>query len=167
MLTGFIKPFPDLRNPSGDLRNFYLLTPWVYIGLDGTVWVGPPGAFTDGLSRPNATGSLIQQNGPLAPAAVGHDMGYHGTLLRLTRSNPGGDCDGFEVVNMNQQQLDAFLREMLGVCGGSTIEDAVIYEVLRLAGSVAFKEDLSATIPHIDTKALLATVNGMIATSVS
>lgn len=163
MPTGFIKPFPDLRNPSGDLRRFYLLTPWVFIDVDGTVWVGPPGAFTDGLSRPNAVGNIIQQNGPLAPAAVGHDMGYHGTLMKMTRSVAGGARDGLEVVDMDQQQLDAFLRQMLAVCGGGAIEDSVIYEVLRLAGKPAFENDLEMTLPHIDTNGLIATVNAMIA----
>lgn len=166
MLTGFIKPSPDLRNPSGDLRRFFLLTPWVYIDIDGDVWIGPPGSFTDGLSRPNSVGSLIQQNGPLAPAAVGHDMGYHGTLLKATRSASDGPLDGLTVVNMNQQQLDTFLFEMLKVCGGSEIEDTTIYEILRLAGEPAFIGDLVLTIPHIDTKALLATVNQMISAAI-
>lgn len=88
-MTGFLQPYPDLRCPSGDGRNFVLLGPLDYIAQDGTHYRALKGSQTDGPSIPQRLWSVIPPTGEVWLPGILHDAAYRGTLVRVIDGHAG------------------------------------------------------------------------------
>lgn len=147
-MSGFLKPYPDLRNPSGDGRNFILLGPLVYIRENGDYLIAIPGTTTDGLSVPDIVCNIIKQNGILWLGGVIHDAAYRNCLVKLVNGK-------IVVMSLTRQERDELLLEMIKVLGAPDVEQQIIYDALRLFGEKALDDDIVMPIPHIDEISLI------------
>ncbi len=116
-----------------DGRNFKLMKPVTYIALDGTVFVIPKGASTDGASTPAELWPLIPPFGNYWPAAFLHDAAYQNTL-ELTNGNKA---------NLPKDRCDDLLKEAMISLGVPVYLVQEIYDGVKFGGWSAFREDRS------------------------
>lgn len=113
----------DIWNVSTeDGRNFTLLERITYTAADGSVYVIPAGATTDGASTPAGLWPTIPPFGRYWKAAVLHDWLYRGS-------------------RMPKEQCDALLLEAMAALGVSKLERDLIYQGVHLGGESSFEAD--------------------------
>lgn len=110
---------------TSDGRNFVLLEPVTYTAQDGTAYVIPAGATSDGASTPREIWLTVPPFGRYWPAAFLHDY-----LYRCT--------------DIPKMQCDDLLMEAMVVLGVAQIEAEAIYRGVDLFGKASFNADRAA-----------------------
>lgn len=125
-----------LEVSSSDGRNFVLLKDAVYVSKDGTRYVMPAGATSDGASTPREMWNVLPPFGVYWPAAVLHDCAYRNTLLidEKTMEAP------FRA-SLVKDACDKLLLEAMESLGVNEIERSVIYSGVCLGGQPSFNKD--------------------------
>lgn len=121
----------DFTALTSDGRNFMLLNSVEYVAKDGSRWVIPSGATSDGASTPREVWDIIPPFGAYWRAAFLHDAAYRNTLL-----DSGG-----RVANLPKERCDDLLNDAMEACGVDIIDRQAIYQAVRLAGGAAFAGD--------------------------
>jgi len=136
LVTGRFSNLP-LRSDSLDGHNIVLARDLFYYAADGTLFVMPAGATSDGASTPPEVWPLIPPFGKYWLAAVLHDGAYRDTLLRAIGS-------GFIRATLPKADCDALLAEAMEVLGVGMVERQTIYDAVVLAGTSSFTADRAA-----------------------
>ena len=137
MSNGFINlPF---RVASTDGRNFVLLEDQVYFATDGTRYVMPAFATTDGASTPPVLWqqlglAWIPPFGSYWPAAVLHDCAFRDTLLV--------EVNGVRTpAHLTEAESNQLLDEAMTACGTHDLTKWNIFKGVCLAGASSFDDD--------------------------
>lgn len=127
-----------LEVASSDGRNFTLLKEVVYTAADGTVYIMPVGATSDGASTPSIVWPLIPPFGIYWKAAFLHDCAYRNTLGvdDKSKANP-------QIIpaNLPKCDCDALLCEAMESLGVGKTRIDEIYEAVVVAGTSSFDSD--------------------------
>ena len=99
-----------------------LLEPFTYTSSAGVVVTVPAGATSDGASTPREMWAFIPPFGVYWKAAFLHDYLYRSTQM------PKADCDNL-------------LKDAMECLGVYKIEQAAIYQGVKIAGQSSFDED--------------------------
>ena len=126
-----------LRTDSLDGRNFVLVRDLYYYAADGTLFLMPIGATSDGASTPPEVWPLIPPFGKYWAAAVLHDGAYRDTLLRSSGT-------GFVRASLPKADCDALLAEAMEVLGVGLVERQIICDAVVLGGTSSFDADRAA-----------------------
>ncbi len=118
-----------------DGRRFTLFKPIVYIARDGTVYVMPEGAQTDGASTPQAIWDVLPPFGQYWLAALLHDCAYQNTL------QIEGKDSMLSIANLTKEQSDSLLKEAMESLGVHEADVETIYQGVHIGGFKAFRDD--------------------------
>ena len=129
MLQGFQSKIAEVVTADG--RNFKLCRAIHYLAVDGTEYVIPIGASTDGASTPAAIWPALPPFGDYWLAALLHDAAYQDTL----QFTDGTKCE------LPKDKCDRLLKEAMESLGVSESKVATIYEGVSLGGWKAFRDD--------------------------
>jgi hypothetical protein len=129
MLQGFQSKIAEVVTADG--RNFKLCRAIYYIAADGTIYVLPIGASTDGASVPAAFWSALPPFGDYWLAAFLHDCAYQNTLQYADSS----------ACNLPKDKCDQLLKEAMESLGVDSARVETIYEGVSLGGWKAFRDD--------------------------
>jgi hypothetical protein len=129
---------PSFQVSSSDGHNFVLLQSCIYIAKDGTQYVMPAGATSDGASTPQEIWNLIPPFGKYWMSAFLHDCCYRNTLQVLAG-------DGVTVLkpqaNLTEEQSNNLLLEAMDSQGVNVIERDIIYKAVCDFGKSSFDSD--------------------------
>ena len=121
---------------TSDGCNFELVETVYYAAKDGTIYVMPAGATSDGASVPPELWPQLPPFGSYWPAAFLHDCAYRGTLqirtLGATDSSPA---------MLPKDKCDSLLLEAMETLGTHEFTRNAIYEGVALCGEAAFEND--------------------------
>ena len=122
-----------------DGRTFVLLADVYFLSADGTRYLLPLGATSDGASTPREGWPLLPPFGRYWPAAYLHDCAYRNTLCVLNNR-----VQSWLPASLPREKCDALFKEAMQSLGVNNLEMETIYEAVALAGESSFAADRSA-----------------------
>jgi hypothetical protein len=130
-MNGFQSPYFSVATADG--HNFFLLENAIYISKNGTTYILPKGATSDGASTPQALWSTgLAPFGTYWKAAYLHDCAYRNTLLL---------ADGKTPANLSFEDSNNLLKEAMELSGDGDLTIFNIYEGVALGGKSSFDND--------------------------
>jgi hypothetical protein len=120
MLYGFQSKVANVMTTDG--RNFTLVNPITYIAQDGSVYIMPMGATSDGASTPAEMWPAIPPFGSYWLAAFLHDCAYRDTLQL-----PDGTAAALPKARCDDLLREAMLTLSVSVELADTIYEGVVY----------------------------------------
>jgi hypothetical protein len=129
---------------TSDGRNIRMLRPEMYLDTDGTLYMIPMGATSDGGSTPEEAWGPPLSMPPFGEewrCYVLHDAAFRGVLKKCL-------CSSFIPANLTETQCNDLLWNALLLCGISRVRAELILTGLRIGGHRAFVEDREQYTPR-------------------
>lgn len=114
-----------------DGHNIVLFQDVTYIAKNGTVYILPKFAISDGASTPQAIWNIYPPFGLYWKAAILHDCAYRNTLLLADRTR----------ANLSFEASNYLLKEAMQISGDGDLTIFNIYEGVAIGGLAAFNHD--------------------------
>jgi len=126
-----------------DGRNFVLLENVQYVSKNGTVYILPKGATSDGASTPPELWLTIPPFGSYWRAAYLHDCAYRNTLL--VQYSPPQVAEIQQIpANLTEDQSNDLLNEAMSLSGTHDVTMWEIYKGVCFGGASSFASDRAA-----------------------
>lgn len=147
MTPGLLQPFPSLSYYNDwDGKNFQFNDPLWYVDIWSNLWCVPKGGTTDGPSIPSDLEGAISPFGRGIYAASNfHDNGYRKTLCRLNQTTMK-----MELVDLTEDECNALLKEIMTVCGESSLKIELVFKAVMWFGKSSYESDRKTIWPAIE-----------------